>query len=82
MDPMGPNGETILDYSVYDAIRAGFDKVVFIIRKSFAAEFEAHAMERYGNQIELSFCYQEIDNLPTGYDCPACLLYTSDAADD
>jgi len=71
LDPMGPNGETILDYSVYDAIKAGFSKVVFIIRKSFASEFESRAKELYGGKIELSFCYQELDNLPEGFTCPA-----------
>ena len=71
MDPMGPNGETILDYSVYDAIRAGFEKVVFVIRESFAAEFEARATEMYGGKVEIGYCYQELDNLPSGYECPA-----------
>lgn len=71
MDPMGPNGETILDYSVYDAIQAGFSKVVFIIRKSFADEFESRAQELYGDKIELAFCYQELDTLPDGFKCPA-----------
>jgi len=70
LDPMGPNGETILDYSVYDAIRAGFDKVVFIIRKSFAEEFEGRAEKLYGGKITISYCYQELDNLPEGIECP------------
>jgi len=70
LDPMGPNGETILDYSVFDAIKAGFTKVVFIIRKSFAEEFETRAIKLYGKKIELSFCYQELDNLPDGVSCP------------
>lgn len=70
LDPMGPNGETILDYSVYDALRAGFNKVVFIIRKSFAEEFEARAQKIYGDKIEISYCYQELDNLPEGFACP------------
>ncbi len=71
LDPMGPNGETILDYSVYDAIRAGFDKVVFIIRKSFASEFEERANALYGGKIQIGYCYQEVDNIPAGFDCPA-----------
>ena len=70
LDPMGPNGETILDYSVYDAIRAGFTKVVFIIRKSFSEEFEARAENIYGGNIEIAYCYQELDNLPKGFTCP------------
>lgn len=70
LDPMGPNGETILDYSVYDAIRSGFTTVVFIIRKSFADEFRERAENIYGNKINLAYCYQELDHLPTGYSCP------------
>lgn len=71
LDPMGPNGETILDYSVYDAIQAGFSKVVFIIRKSFAEEFEARAHSLYAGRIEIEFVYQELDHLPEGFTCPA-----------
>jgi len=71
LDPMGPNGETILDYSVYDAIRAGFTKVVFIIRQSFAPEFQARAEERYGKKIEIAYAYQELESLPEGFSCPA-----------
>ena len=54
MDGVGPNGEAIIDYSVYDAIRAGFGKVVFVIRHSFAAEFqEVFSAERFGHKIEV-----------------------------
>ena len=70
LDPMGPNGETILDYSVFDAIRAGFTKVVFIIRKSFAEEFRERAERLYVGKIEIDYCYQELDNLPDGFECP------------
>lgn len=70
LDPMGPNGETILDYSVYDAIQAGFQKVVFIIRKSFSEEFQKRAEEIYGGKIQIAYCYQEIDALPEGFTCP------------
>ena len=62
MDGVGPNGEAIIDYSVYDAIRAGFGKVVFVIRHSFAEEFaEVFNAKRFGNKIEVVYVYQELD---------------------
>lgn len=68
MDGLGPNGETIMDYSVYDAIRAGFGKVVFVIRGSFEQEFkEVFSKERYGNQIEVDYVLQELDRIPNGF---------------
>lgn len=72
MDGVGPNGEAIIDYSVYDAIRAGFGKVVFVIRHSFAEEFaEVFNAERFGNKIEVVYVYQELDYLPEGFVLPA-----------
>ena len=66
MDGVGPNGEAIIDYSVYDAIRAGFGKVVFVIRHSFAAEFqEVFSAERFGHKIEVEYVYQELESLPS-----------------
>ncbi len=71
MDGLGPNGETIIDYSVYDAIRAGFGKVVFVIRHSFAEEFrEIFSPERFGGKIEVKFVFQELEYLPEGYSVP------------
>jgi UTP-glucose-1-phosphate uridylyltransferase len=71
MDGVGPNGETILDYSVNDAIRAGFGKAVFVIRHSFAEEFQKHVnAEHYGNRIEVEYVYQELDKLPAGFTVP------------
>lgn len=71
MDGVGPNNEAIIDYSVYDAIRAGFGKVVFVIRESFAAEFrEVFSAERFGGRIEVEFVYQELGNLPEGFTVP------------
>ena len=71
MDGVGPNGEAIIDYSVYDAIRAGFGKVVFVIRHSFAEDFkEVFNAERFGHRIEVEYVYQELDNLPEGFTLP------------
>ena len=71
MDGVGPNGEAIIDYSVYDAIRAGFGKVVFVIRHSFAADFcEVFNAERFGNRIEVEYVFQELDKLPEGFSLP------------
>jgi len=70
MDPMGPNGETVLDYSVFDAIRAGFGRVVFIIRKDFAADFEGFVGGRFAGKIEVDYVYQDISDLPEGFTVP------------
>lgn len=65
MDGLGPGGETIMDYSVFDAIRAGFGKVVFVIRNSFADDFRAvFSQTRYKNQIEVAYVMQELENIP------------------
>jgi len=72
MDGVGPNGEAIIDYSVYDAIRAGFGKVVFVIRQSFAEDFcEVFNKERFGGRIEVEYVFQELDKLPEGFTLPA-----------
>lgn len=71
MDAVGPNGETIIDYSVYDAIRAGFGKIVFVIRGSFAKEFkEVFNKERFGNNVEVDYVMQELENIPAGCEIP------------
>ena len=70
LDGVGPNNETIIDYSVYDAIKAGFNKVVFIIRKEFENEFKSQITDKYENQIEVQFAFQNIENLPSGFLCP------------
>ena len=67
LDAFGPNGETIIDYSIYDAIRAGFDKVVFVIRKHFREDFENYFKNRIGDRIEMVFVEQELDKIPPGY---------------
>lgn len=66
MDAFGPNGETIIDYSLYDAIKAGFEKFVFIIRDSFRQEFESTWRQKIGHKAELHFISQEMDILPKG----------------
>lgn len=69
MDGVGPNNEAILDYSIYDAKRAGFGKIVFIIRKDFAEAFERiNTAERYGMPVD--YVYQGLDCLPEGYTVP------------
>ncbi|NNE26745.1 MAG: NTP transferase domain-containing protein [Saprospiraceae bacterium] len=67
LDAFGPNGETIIDYSIYDAIRAGFNKVVFVIRKHFREDFESYFKNRIGDRIEMVFVEQELDKIPSGY---------------
>ncbi len=70
IDPIGPSGETILDYSVYDAIRAGFGKVVFIIRKDIEKDFRDVFIDRLQKHIPIDWVFQEIDKLPEGYKAP------------
>lgn len=71
MDGVGPGGEAIIDYSIYDAIRAGFTKVVFVIRHSFEKDFrEIFSADRFGGRIEVDFVFQELENLPAGVTVP------------
>lgn len=71
MDGVGPNNEAIIDYSIFDAIRAGFGKVVFVIRHSFEKDFrEIFSTERFAGQIEVDFVFQELDKLPEGFTLP------------
>ncbi|MGB0289831.1 MAG: nucleotidyltransferase family protein [Opitutales bacterium] len=71
LDPMGPNGATVLDYSVYDALRAGFKKVVFVIREDFAAAFQAAVGSKFEDRMEVAYAYQDLADLPEGYAVPA-----------
>lgn len=71
MDGLGPSGETIMDYSIYDAVRAGFGKVVFVIRHSFEADFKTIVVNKYQGLIPVEIVFQELDSLPEGYTCPA-----------
>ena len=70
MEPFGPNGEFIIDYSIYDAIRAGFDRVVFIIRKDFYDDFKNTIGKRLEGKIKVEYVFQELTDLPAGYVCP------------
>ena len=66
MDSVGPDGETIMDYSIFDAARVGFKKVVFVIRKDFEQAFRDTFARRFGNTIEVEFAFQSIDKVPAG----------------
>ena len=66
LDGLGPNGETIMDYSIYDAIRAGFGKIVFVIRSSFEKEFKAVVIDKFKDLIDINIVFQEITNVPEG----------------
>jgi UTP-glucose-1-phosphate uridylyltransferase len=70
VEPVGPNGEAIIDYSIYDAIRAGFGKVVFIIRESFADAFKEKFDNKLNGKIEVDYVFQELDMLPEGFTLP------------
>ena len=71
LDGLGPNGETIMDYSIFDAIRGGFGKVVFVIRKDFEQDFRDKIISKYENHIPVEVVFQAIDNLPAGFTVPA-----------
>ena len=68
--PFGPNGETILDYSVFDAVRAGFSRVVFVIREDFAEAFKRRIDERYGGRLDVVCVCQDIRDVPPGFSVP------------
>tara|TARA_S200000501_G_scaffold373031_1_gene419293 strand:+ start:514 stop:1395 length:882 start_codon:yes stop_codon:yes gene_type:complete len=70
LDSVGPKQETIIDYSVYDAIRAGFNKVVFVIRREFHKEFRSLITDKYFGKIQVEFAFQDLGNLPGGFSCP------------
>lgn len=70
LDAVGPAGETIIDYSVYDAIKAGFNKVIFIIRQEFEDEFKTTISDKYFGMVQVEFVFQDIHDLPYGFTCP------------
>lgn len=70
LDGLGPNGETIMDYSIFDAIRGGFGKLVFVIRKDFEEDFRNKIISKYENHIPVELVFQSIDDLPAGFTCP------------
>jgi dTDP-glucose pyrophosphorylase len=71
IDPMGPAGETVMDFSVFDAIRAGFGKVVFVIRRDFEEQFKQQVGAKFEGRIPVEYAYQAIDDLPGGFTVPA-----------
>ena len=71
IDPVGPSGETVLDYAVFDALRAGFDRVLFVIRRDFEDLFRAQIGARYEGKITVDYVFQVLDALPTGFTTPA-----------
>lgn len=70
LDGLGPNGETIMDYSIFDAIRGGFGKVVFVIRKDFEDAFREKVLSKYEGHIPTELVFQSINDLPEGFKCP------------
>ncbi len=70
LDGLGPHGETIMDYSIYDALQAGFGKVVFVIRKDIEKEFREKILSKYEGHIPVEVVFQAIDELPEGFTCP------------
>ncbi len=71
MEPIGPNGEVILDFSVFDAVRAGFTKVVFVIKHEIEADFKEMVGKRIAKKVKVDYVFQETNLLPEGYTCPA-----------
>ena len=69
-EPFGPSGETLMDYSLYDGIRAGFTKVVFVIRKDFFPAFKETVKPRLAGKIEVAYAFQELADLPAGFAVP------------
>ncbi|MBE6702754.1 MAG: nucleotidyltransferase [Ruminococcaceae bacterium] len=71
LEPVGPGGEIIMDYSIHDALEAGFDRVVFIIRRDLEADFRAIIGERIEKICPVAYAFQEKEDLPAGFTCPA-----------
>jgi len=71
LDPIGPGGETLMDYSVYDALRAGFSKLVFVIRYDMEAQFKSTIGQKFERRVQVQYAYQELEHLPAGFSVPA-----------
>ena len=71
LDPVGPAGETILDYAVFDAVRTGFGRVMFVIRRDFEAAFRTQVAAKYAGRVAVDFVFQALDALPAGFAPPA-----------
>ncbi|GAB6982983.1 nucleotidyltransferase [Prevotella dentasini] len=70
LDGVGPNGETIMDYSIYDAIEAGFGKIVFVIRRDFEQQFREQVLSKYEGHVPVELVFQSVDALPEGFSVP------------
>ncbi len=70
IEPIGPNGEVILDFSVYDAVKAGFNKVVFVIRRDIEEDFREITKKRIEKMVDCDFVFQDMDELPRGFSAP------------
>ena len=70
LDPMGPHGETVMDYAIFDALRAGFGRVVFVIRRDFEEPFTQQVLSRYAGRVDVSYCFQDMGRLPGGFARP------------
>jgi len=70
MDGVGPNGETLLDYSVFDAVRSGFSRVVFVIRRDFEEDFRERVGRRFEDRIEVGYAFQQLNDLPGDFSVP------------
>lgn len=71
VEPVGPSGETLMDYSVFDALQAGFERIVFVIRKDFEDVFRTTVAAKYEGRIAIEFAFQDRDDLPSGFSAPA-----------
>ena len=71
LDQMGPNGETVMDYSVFDALRSGFDRIIFVIRKDFENEFKNVIGKRYEGKVKIEYAFQDLNDLPGSFTVPA-----------
>ncbi len=71
LDGLGPHGETIMDYSIYDAVHSGFGKIVFVIRKDFEIDFREKILSKYKDHVQVEVVFQGVNSLPEGYTCPA-----------
>lgn len=71
IDQVGPSGEAIIDYSLYDAIKAGFGKIVFVIRKDIETDFRQFLKNKLSGKVKIEFVHQELDMIPAGFTCPS-----------
>ena len=70
IDPVDEQGNKIIDFSIYDAIRAGFEKIVFVIKKEHEADFRSCISDRIGNRVKIAYAYQELENIPEDCSVP------------